>query len=324
MSKKSPDPFFRPAFTLVELLVVLAIVAILAGLLLPAVQRSRESARRLSCQNNLKQLGLALQNHHSVYQRFPAGRGGPFPKVFSAFAYLLPYCEATVVTRVDWRAPPITFTLANGKVLDGAPNLEAATTILGLLKCPSDLSAGRVFGSEYGGTNYAACTGSGRIDTGSLQNGDGVFLAGQTLAFRDLLDGSSHTVAFSERPLGLGITSTAAIDARVEGWEIASVSTPSRQLCADASSGNRYSLRGEKWIMGNYGNTLYNHHLAPNASQPDCMNITQQSGWMAARSFHTGVVNVALCDGSVQVIGDTIDIKTWQALSSRAGAEASP
>src|SRR5437879_7154229 len=87
-------PRTTPAgFTIVELLVVIAVIGVLVALLLPAVQAARESSRRLSCGNNLKQIGVALQNFHGVYGRFPMGRGQPVPGIFSPQPSLLPYLE---------------------------------------------------------------------------------------------------------------------------------------------------------------------------------------------------------------------------------------
>ncbi len=321
-SELAPQLSRRVGFTLVELLVVIAIVGLLMSLLLPALNAARESSRRLSCQNNLRQLVLAAHNHQAAHQRFPPGRGTPFPRVFSTHAYLLPFCEGLVFRDIDFHAPPITFTLSSGKILDGSVNLNAAQTPLALLACPSDPTAqGRIPGSEFAGTNYAGCAGTGLEDAGHLASADGVFYTGSTTDFRDITDGSSHTVAFSERLIGTGSLQTSMADKRrLAIWEFSDRRTPTTSDCLARQNGQWYEQRGEKWIMGNYGNTLYNHGLGPNAPTYDCMNITQQQGQFAARSLHTSVVGTALCDGSVQSVSDAIDLRLWQQLASRSGS----
>jgi hypothetical protein len=303
---------------------VIAIIGILVSLLLPAVQAAREAARRLYCQNNVKQLGLALHNHHAAFKRFPPGRGAPFPGVFSAHAYLLPFCEGIVYNQIDLGAPPITFNLASGRVLDGSRNYPAATTAMAIFTCPSDPhSNARIPGSEFAATNYAACAGSGRISLGSLADADGIFYSGSKVGFRDILDGSSNTVAYSERLTGRGTPSSSAsrIVPQADMWEISDTSLPTPSNCSARGNGSWYAFRGEKWIMGNYGNTLYNHYWPPNATNYDCMNVRQQSGLMSARSAHTGGVVVLLGDGSVRFAAQTIDLRTWRDLSSRQGGE---
>ncbi len=314
----------RDGFTLVELLVVIAIMSVLMAILLPAIQAARESSRRSSCFNNLKQIGLALHHFHDSQRRFPPGRGGPPPKVFSALAYLLPYAEEnSLQSQIDLSSAPTTV-VVSGISYSGARNYPAATTTVAMLQCPSDAVSGRVPGSAFAGTNYAANTGSGTLGYGTLVMADGVFFLTSTVGFHNLLDGSSCTAAFSERMLGTGqtLTTLSADQSGLYMLELANANPISDATCASPSSGGWYSTRGAKWILGNYGNTLYNHYYAPNASQWDCMNQPQQKALMAARSNHPSCVNVLFCDGSVRTIADGVALNVWRALATRAGGES--
>jgi prepilin-type N-terminal cleavage/methylation domain-containing protein/prepilin-type processing-associated H-X9-DG protein len=318
------DARTRTGFTLIELMVVVAIIAILIAMLLPAVQQARETSRRIACSNNLRQLGIALHNFHSTWQRFPPGRGDPLPGVFSPFAYLLEHVEQTSVRQViDFKQAPTTFSVAGGVVYDGTVNLPAAKARHSVLQCPSDPLSGGVPGSEFGSTNYAANAGSGLKQWGSLTDADGVFFKGSLIGLRDITDGSTQTVAMSERLNGPGPQTSGNIESDVQRLmlEIPGGNDTTPTVCASPSSGNCYRERGAKWILGNYGNTLYDHYYSPNAPAWDCMNLQQQKALTAARSMHPGGVMVLLCDGSVRFASNFVDQSLWRAIATRQTGE---
>jgi prepilin-type N-terminal cleavage/methylation domain-containing protein/prepilin-type processing-associated H-X9-DG protein len=316
--------YSRRGFTLVELLVVIAIIGVLIALLLPAVSAAREAGRRAMCANNLKQLGLALHQFHESRTQFPPGRGGPPPKVFSPQAYLLPYVEQNALeSTIDFESAPTTVVVA-GVPFSGARNLPAASQVVPVLQCPSDVAGGRVPGLSFGGTNYVANAGSGTFDSGTLIRADGIFFLTSAVKFRDVSDGASNTVAFSERTLGTGL-SMAATSTNETGLfvlELNNTATVGDSDCSVPTLGKWFSQRGGKWILGNYGNSLYNHYYVPNAVNWDCMNQPQQKGLFTARSYHPGGVVVGYCDGSVRFIRETIELTVWRAAATRSGGEA--
>jgi prepilin-type N-terminal cleavage/methylation domain-containing protein/prepilin-type processing-associated H-X9-DG protein len=299
----------RTAFTLIELLVVIAIIAILIALLVPAVQKVRESASRTQCINNMKQLGLALHNHHDTKKHFPAGRE-PWPKPFSAQAHLLPFVEQqNLQNLVDFTQPTST-----------GVNVTAAQTPVPLLVCPSDAANGRVPGSLYAGNNYVGNVGTG-VNNGDYVTGDGVFLLNQYLSFKHITDGTSNTAAMSELVIGDGTTggATPPNDPRREFIQLPGSTVTSPGACT--SAGPWSGMRGDRWINGGYLSTLYNHFYPPNAPNFDCINAANNYGLAAARSRHVGGVNLLLCDGSVRFVANGISFATWQALGTRAGNE---
>ena len=163
----------------------------------------------------------------------------------------------------------------------------------------------------------------GLLAFGSLTSSDGVFFLGSTVGLRDLLDGSSNTAAFSERLLGNGITFTETLpaDSQRQMLQLPGAADTTPAACSARGDGFWSGDRGAKWIVGNYGNALYNHYYGPNIAEWDCMNTQQQKGLTAARSLHPGGVLVLMCDGSVRFVGNGVAREVWRAVATRAGGE---
>ena len=324
----------RRAFTLIELLVVIAIIAVLIALLLPAVQAAREAARRSECVNNLKQIGVALQNYHASAGGFPVGFLSPTGAVpansspqqyrWSPLAQMAPFLEqANLANALNFNFPlGIRPTDGSGFWPPYPDNTTAMAATVSVFLCPSDAAPAPLVGS--GPTSYAFCAGSGS-NGGEAAGADGTFILGPSLALRDLLDGSSNTAAATESLLGIAgpsytqVSPTPIPSPRARAMAHVAAAPLTDASCLAASKGWLLN-KGAAWFDGNYLNTLYNHYLTPNSPATDCITY-HDPGWKAARSLHPGGANVAFADGHVQFLKDTIAPATWRALATRAGGE---
>ena len=308
----------RSGFTLVELLVVIAIIGVLVALLLPAVQQAREAARRMQCNNNLKQLGLAMHNYESTHTKFPAGRTS---LGLSVHASLLPYLEqANAAELIDWNVR-----------WDHANNDVARGTEVASFQCPSDPVANVPAGLAT--NNYRANQGSGILhsltptDSSNVNYGmpnpNGVFYLNTYLGFRDITDGTSNTAAFSEHSKGDFSNAIASHNDTFYPQTHPATPDEAYQDCEAIDPQDlqyqRVSDVGAPWLRGYHSTTAYFHVSPPNARS--CMFPPGRIA-TTAKSSHPGGVLVASCDGAVRFIPETINLQVWRAFGSRDGGES--
>jgi len=302
----------RPGFTLVELLVVIAIIGILVALVLPAVQAAREAARRTQCVNNLKQIGLALQNYHDTHGTFPPGRwGGMSGKVYGTHSLILPFMEQqTTFDTIDFT-----------QNYDHVNNTLPRSTILKTFLCPSDPQSVAPVG--WAGNNYHGCEGS-TLDKAQSTGANGVFFNRSGIKMADIIDGTSNTIAFSERLKGDWSNAIVTERSDLFGPGGTPITADDGMLACRAMNisnlaNQNQSFSGSLWLAGAADNFIGIQTAAPPGDR-SCVFPPGKSS-LTANSRHTNGVTVLKCDGSVDFIGKSINLFTWRSYGSRDGGE---
>jgi prepilin-type N-terminal cleavage/methylation domain-containing protein/prepilin-type processing-associated H-X9-DG protein len=306
----------RQAFTLVELLVVIAIIGILVALLLPAVQSAREAARRMQCQNNMKQVALAMHNHHDAKGYFPHGNYNYLDSTHSTpapynntqdrrcwFHDILPYIEQQALyDQFDTHMRTGASALAFQGMMQVVPSMV----------CPSDGQSPKLktfwggLGTEHQGFsgNLIACAGNDYFNAGGVQKSaelNGLFFAQSKVTMGEIKDGTTNTAMISELLLSPDVGS--------------------------------HDIRG-RYYNPAHGGVLFSTRVTPNTLVPDRLNwcsnnpipqapciYTGENMFVSVRSNHPGGVNLALADGSVRYLSDNIDAVLYRAIGSRNGGE---
>ncbi len=322
----------RVGFTLVELLVVIAIIGILVGLLLPAVQMAREAARRMQCANNLKQMVLATHNYMDTNRCVPPavclsiGSGG----AWSAQARILPFLEQGNLQNL------IDFRFNYSDVVNAPQHAQVTAMKIPVYVCPSETQATPRVGTTltHFPINYGINYGTWLVHFApNRMTGDGAFVVNGRLTDGSFLDGLSNTLAFSE---------VKAYQPRLSNSNMpATLGAPMPNTpAAVVAMGGTFGTTGHtEWVDGKVAQTGFTSTMPPNSVAPFISsgvtydvdfvsrseNLTATTPVYAAitaRSYHNGVCNTALMDGSVQTIASTIDLSVWRAMSTRAGGES--
>lgn len=292
------------AFTLVELLVVMAIVAILIALLLPAVQAAREAARRIQCSNNLHQMGIALHNYHSSQRSFPAGIVRPNLTFWSGS--LLPHLEqAPLFNSLDFSRP---------WEEAGSGNAAACATFLSVYRCPSSAAAEHVNVQGVPGrvpSNYLAVgSGTDRRESGTVLNHlglpqrNGLMFVNSFTRVADVLDGTSNSLAIGEalfRPDIIGLDLDESFNQIVDHWYIGS--------------------DGVIWVPGGMREVSEAVGSSGVPLNGMTMNIPIDEKEIGFSSRHVGGVLFVFADSHVNFLSENIDRQVLSHLGTIAGGE---
>jgi prepilin-type N-terminal cleavage/methylation domain-containing protein/prepilin-type processing-associated H-X9-DG protein len=335
-----------PAFTLIELLVVIAIIGILIGLLLPAVQKVREAANRLKCQNNLKQLGLALHNHHDTYGRLPPGGANDQPPFgtdapnsthwgSSWMVYILPFIEQDSVYR-KWQFS------GNSGAFNSNNNTVASGVLISTFNCPASplpvmgaknhpaIQIGNYVGISgavhtipgFTETRYNVLPSAGEVSAGGVMIPDG------QLTFASIADGTSNTMALSENSNFLKDTSGTMQDWRATqpwGW-ILGVKSPGVPPNFDNGGGDnrepglitiRYTINYTP--AAGWANDITGTGVGVGSYTGDCVGAN-----IPLNSTHPGGVNVVYADGSVRFVSSATPLNVLAILATRDDGQTIP
>ena len=318
----------RNAFTLVELLVVIAIIGILIALLLPAVQAAREAARRMSCSNNLKQIGLALHNYHDTFKRFPPSAILPRNATFDSWsvqARLLPFLEqANLEDLIDWNLP-----------YGAQPNVTRMRVPTYL--CPSETNdQERPDGAlTHYPLNYGINMGTWFVyDPNTRRGGNGLASPNGWIRMANVTDGTSNTLAFAE------IKAWNAYLRDSGNPNTAGVAVPANTATVVGYAGDFKTNSGHtEWVDGRAHQTGFTGTFPPNTAVPYLHSdgrtydvdfnssregkTTDQLTYavVTSRSYHPGGAQVLLTDGSARLVSETIELNLWRSLSTRDGGE---
>lgn len=303
------------AFTLIECLVVVFLIAILASLLLPAIQAAREAGRRVQCIANLKQIGIGEQNYYSLHNMFTPSqlKTGPnySTNYLSEFVYLLPHLDYSVV----YNAINMGDALQESVGAPSVANRTARSTVLSVLLCPSDPRHENRCSYRF---NRGTFGGNGP-GTGH----DGPFNIRVLPSGASITDGLSNTAFVSERISGsFDQTRVHAlndikypIDSGTN-WKSDSAFIP---YCINANVMSWGYTAGRYWFYSTFSDTHYNHNGSPNDTRSDCScKIAEDNGFglHPPRSYHTGRVEVLYGDGRVTAIEDSINQRVWKAIGT--------
>ncbi len=317
----------RSAFTLIELLVVIAIIAILIALLLPAVQQAREAARRLQCKNNLRQFGLALHNYVDAHSAFPPACVLNLNQVadsYSVHARILPFVDQAALQSL------INFSISY------TAQPQVGRTRIAMFLCPSEINDRPWITPTltYYPSSYAANFGTWfawNPNTG--ETGDGAFGVNSKFSSASFTDGLSNTLGIAEvktfQPLvhDSGSPNTPGV---------AAPATPAAVMAYGGAFDP--TLAHTSWVNGMLVQTGMTTTFPPNTpvtylngSTPYDVDFVSSRlglsptnltyGAMTARSFHVGIVQILLMDGSVRAASTNVDNQVWRSLGTRAGSE---